>query len=158
MVKQNCAIEYPKPEQLAVLTPNFQPLCGRALKRNTEDLEGRSLPAAGLYFLSPIKALCCIFSAARRCAAKPTNSSRLHSPASLRPLRPGVLSSTDTTENLEIQLNNFSDAVLLPPAYYKYFLFRGVKKKKSKEKKRNCRLRFHCAGVIDRLHQRSEFA
>lgn len=105
-------------------------------KLNTEDLEGRSLPAAGLYFISPIKALCCIFSAARRCAAKPTNSSRLHSPASLPPLRPGVLSSTDTTENLEIQLNNFSDAVLLPPAYCKYFLFRGVKKKKQREEKK----------------------
>ena len=40
------------------------------------------------------------------------------------PLRPGVLSSTDIPENVEIQLNNSSYAVLLPPAYFKYFLYR----------------------------------
>lgn len=58
---------------------------------------------------------------------------------------PGVLSSTNIPENLEIQLNNSSYAVLLPPAHCKYFLFEFFKKKKGKEKKRNCLLRFHWA-------------
>ena len=44
-------------------------------------------------------------------------------PSRPSPPSPEILSSTDNPENLEIQLNNSSYAVLLPPAYCKYFLF-----------------------------------
>lgn len=66
----------------------------------------------------------------------------------------------DIPENLEIQLNNSSYAVLLPPAYCKYFLFRVLKKKKKKqrEEKKPVALAFTARGVIDRRHRRSKFA